>query len=177
MWVPTQWQYDCIIEQGYPKERVFVVNEGVSKEFFTPSETTYQVEKEYDAVKPGFIYLAPPWYSRGSKVYFTKDKYEADFIVYWTKDKNNSITHRAKQENCEKLFPHLKQELNAYTYKVNQNGLITFNSPSGFHDDCVMSLMLANEAREKLLLKKSQLYIGGPKMNEATKIAWGGQGF
>jgi hypothetical protein len=75
----------------------------------------------------------------------------------------------------EKLFPHLKQELNAYTYKVNQNGLITFNSPSGFHDDCVMSLMLANEAREKLLLKKSSLYIGGPKMNEASKIKmnWG----
>jgi hypothetical protein len=77
----------------------------------------------------------------------------------------------------EKLFPHLKQELNAYSYKVNANGLITFNAPSGFFDDCVISLMLAVEAREKLLLKKSQLYIGGPKVNEATKIAWGGQGF
>ena len=21
MWVPSQWQYDCIVEQGYPKER------------------------------------------------------------------------------------------------------------------------------------------------------------
>jgi hypothetical protein len=73
----------------------------------------------------------------------------------------------------EELFPHLKQELEAYTYKVNPNGLITFNAPSGYHDDCVMSLMLANEAREKIALRKSSLYIGGPKMNEATKVAWG----
>jgi hypothetical protein len=71
------------------------------------------------------------------------------------------------------LFPHLKQELEAYTYKVNANGLITFNAPSGYHDDCVMSLMLANEAREKIALRKSSLYVGGPKMNEATKVKWG----
>jgi hypothetical protein len=75
----------------------------------------------------------------------------------------------------EKLFPQLKQELDAYSYKVNANGLITFNSPSGFYDDCVVSLMLAVEAREKLLLKKSSLYIGGAKMKEADKIKmnWG----
>jgi len=73
----------------------------------------------------------------------------------------------------EELFPHLKQELEAYSYKVNANGLITFNAPSGYHDDCVMSLMLANEAREKIALRKSGLYIGGPKMNEATKVKWG----
>ena len=75
----------------------------------------------------------------------------------------------------DKLFPQLKQELNAYSYKVNANGLITFNAPNGFFDDCVMSLMLANEAREKLLLKKSSIYVGGPKVNEATKVLtnWG----
>jgi FkbM family methyltransferase len=36
MWVPTQWQYDCIIEQGYPKEKVFIVPEGVDVETFKP---------------------------------------------------------------------------------------------------------------------------------------------
>ena len=77
------------------------------------------------------------------------------------------------------FFPHLYNELNAYSYKVNANGLITFNAPSGYFDDCVISLMLANEAREKLLLKKSSLYVGGPKTNEAQKIAmsWGGNRF
>ena len=71
------------------------------------------------------------------------------------------------------LFPHLKQELEAYTYKVNANGLITFNAPSGTHDDCVMSLMLANEAREKIALRKSSLYVGGPKMDMQTRVNWG----
>ena len=75
----------------------------------------------------------------------------------------------------EELFPHLKQELEAYTYKVNANGLITFNAPSGYHDDCVMSLMLANEAREKIALRKSSLYVGGPKMDMQTKVNWGRQ--
>jgi FkbM family methyltransferase len=36
MWVPSQWQYDCIVEQGYPKERVFIVPEGVDVETFKP---------------------------------------------------------------------------------------------------------------------------------------------
>jgi len=48
-----------------------------------------------------------------------------------------------------------------------------FESPNGMFDDCVMSLMLANEAREKIALRKSSLYVGGPKMNEATKVKWG----
>jgi FkbM family methyltransferase len=36
MWVPTQWQYDCIIEQGYPAEKVFIVPEGVDVDTFKP---------------------------------------------------------------------------------------------------------------------------------------------
>jgi len=75
----------------------------------------------------------------------------------------------------EKLFPYLKQELEAYTYRISANGTMTFSSPSGYHDDCVMSLMFANESREKSILKKSSLYVGGQKTNEATKIKmnWG----
>ena len=77
------------------------------------------------------------------------------------------------------FFPHLYNELNSYSYKISANGLITFNAPSGYFDDCVISLMLANEAREKLLLKKSSLYVGVPKTSEAQKIAmsWGGKAF
>lgn len=47
------------------------------------------------------------------------------------------------------LFPALYNELNAYTYKLGSNGQLTFSAPNGMHDDCVMSLMLANEARKK----------------------------
>ena len=51
----------------------------------------YQVDKEYEAIKPGLIYLAPIWYSRGIKVFFTNDRSSADLIVYWTNDKREVI--------------------------------------------------------------------------------------
>ena len=60
----------------------------------------------------------------------------------------------------KELFPHLYNELNAYSYKINATGTVSFNAPSGLHDDCIMSLMLANQARRKLAFSKSKLYIG-----------------
>lgn len=36
VWVPTQWQFDCLVEQGYPKERIFIVPEGVDVDTFKP---------------------------------------------------------------------------------------------------------------------------------------------
>ena len=36
VWVPTQWQFDCLVEQGYPKERISIVPEGVDIETFKP---------------------------------------------------------------------------------------------------------------------------------------------
>ena len=59
------------------------------------------------------------------------------------------------------FFPHLYNELSAYSYRISPNGTMTFNAPSGFFDDCVMSLMLANEARTKLAFSKSKFYVGG----------------
>lgn len=38
VWVPTQWQYDCLAEQGYPKDRIFIVPEGVDVDRFKPIE-------------------------------------------------------------------------------------------------------------------------------------------
>lgn len=38
MWVPSKWQYDTIIEQGYPKDKVFIVPEGVDVDTFKPIE-------------------------------------------------------------------------------------------------------------------------------------------
>lgn len=36
VWVPTQWQMDSMIEQGFPAEKLFVVPEGVDEETFKP---------------------------------------------------------------------------------------------------------------------------------------------
>ena len=41
---------------------------------------------------------------------------------------------------------------------------MTFNAPSGLFDDCVMSLMLCNEARRKVG-GSSKIYIGGSASN------------
>ena len=71
------------------------------------------------------------------------------------------------------FFPHLYNELSAYSYKVKSTGTISFNAPSGYFDDCVMSLMLANESRTKSVVKKSSIYIGAPKMDMQTRVNWG----
>jgi hypothetical protein len=60
----------------------------------------------------------------------------------------------------KEFFPHLYNELNAYSYKTGPTGTLTFNAPSGYYDDCVMSLMLCNESR-RLGGPSSRLYIGG----------------
>ncbi len=59
------------------------------------------------------------------------------------------------------LFPHLYNELSAYTYKTSANGKLSFSHPNGFKDDCVDSLWLANQSRNNNLGgAKSKLYIG-----------------
>ena len=60
----------------------------------------------------------------------------------------------------KEFFPHVYNELNAYSYKIGPTGTMTFNAPSGLFDDCVMSLMLANEAKRNVG-GSSKIYIGG----------------
>jgi hypothetical protein len=38
----------------------------------------------------------------------------------------------------------VKNELSAFTYQITRTGKITYNAPTGFHDDIVMALALAN---------------------------------
>jgi autotransporter strand-loop-strand O-heptosyltransferase len=41
-WCPTTWQANCTIEQGYPADRVKVVNEGVNGNIFKPSNNEFE---------------------------------------------------------------------------------------------------------------------------------------
>ena len=50
----------------------------------------------------------------------------------------------------KEFFPHLYNELSAFTYKYSANGKISFSHPKGIHDDCVDGLWLANAARNTL---------------------------
>jgi len=38
-------------------------------------------------------------------------------------------------------------ELKRYEYQITPNGSITYNAPSGYHDDCIIALALANSER------------------------------
>lgn len=59
------------------------------------------------------------------------------------------------------LFPELYRELAAFTYKTSTTGKTQFSHPPGMHDDTVMSLMMANQARNQLKIKAtSKIYVG-----------------
>jgi len=58
------------------------------------------------------------------------------------------------------LLPECFEEFQAYTYKQLPTGRLQFNAPNGMHDDIVMSVMFANEARRTGHLKRNKLYIG-----------------
>lgn len=36
LWLPTKWQRDCVVAQGYPKNKTFIVPEGVNVDTFKP---------------------------------------------------------------------------------------------------------------------------------------------
>jgi FkbM family methyltransferase len=45
VWVPTQWQFDCLVEQGYPAHKISIVPEGVDVETFKPLDVTPKKDK------------------------------------------------------------------------------------------------------------------------------------
>jgi len=65
----------------------------------------------------------------------------------------------------KQLMPECYNELSSYTYKISANGKLSFSHPSGYHDDVVDSIWLANLARTELAFKKSKLYVGGQVKN------------
>jgi autotransporter strand-loop-strand O-heptosyltransferase len=47
-WVPTQWQKDVTIAQGYPADKIFVIPEGVDGNRFCPGEPKVDIEEYHD---------------------------------------------------------------------------------------------------------------------------------
>jgi len=42
LWLPTKWQRDCVVAQGYPKNKTFIVPEGVDIDTFKPVERLHK---------------------------------------------------------------------------------------------------------------------------------------
>ena len=60
VWVPTQWQFDCLVEQGYPKEKISIVPEGVDIDTFKP------IKKFPKRDKIRFVYFGRWDYRKGT---------------------------------------------------------------------------------------------------------------
>jgi hypothetical protein len=58
----------------------------------------------------------------------------------------------------------LTSELKRYEYEISPSGGITYNAPSGYHDDCVMALALANHGRWEAESSGRMLAIGGGRL-------------
>jgi hypothetical protein len=52
------------------------------------------------------------------------------------------------------LCPELHSEFGSYTYKMSQNGKLSFGHSNGAHDDYIDSLMMANYSRVKFMDRK-----------------------
>ena len=69
----------------------------------------------------------------------------------------------------KELEPECYKELTLYTYKLSNNGKLSFGHQSGMHDDLVDSLMLANKARSEI--RTNQMYISPAQ--RAVKVGFG----
>jgi autotransporter strand-loop-strand O-heptosyltransferase len=62
LWVPTEWQKTCSIEQGYPSDKIFVVPEGIDPTIFHPIKDAhaYPLDDKFT------FFLAARWEYRKS---------------------------------------------------------------------------------------------------------------
>jgi hypothetical protein len=70
----------------------------------------------------------------------------------------------------KQLMPEVFNEMSAYTYKIAANGNLSFTHPPGLNDDIVMSIMMANLARNKQAFTQNKLYIGGSQNKGSVKF-------
>jgi glycosyltransferase involved in cell wall biosynthesis len=47
-WCPSEWQKQCVINQGYPADKVYVVPEAVNAEIFNPDYFNYNLDQYKD---------------------------------------------------------------------------------------------------------------------------------
>lgn len=70
------------------------------------------------------------------------------YVIGGSRPKQNLIEKlRADIEHTRITYPEMPttiKELEIYEYDVGSNGNVKYSAPSGFHDDCVISLALAN---------------------------------
>jgi FkbM family methyltransferase len=115
-WVPSEWQKNNLIRQGYPEHKIFVVPEGVDGETFKPSET----KSESDVFK--FLLFGRWEYRKSTKEIietFTKVFHEKEPVKLIVSADNNFATDGLKttEERLKK-------------YKLKHKGIEVVHFPS-----------------------------------------------
>ena len=62
-------------------------------------------------------------------------------------------------------------EIKRYEYQITPNGSITYNAPSGYHDDCVIALSLANSARYQFKWIGEARIFGARRVEPIVRVA------
>jgi len=105
----------------------------------------------------------------GDPIYeMVKKKYSRTTPLTQTQQTKENIIRRLMgdiQDNAielpsHNLFPSLSEELEIFEYEVLPSGKIRYTHPQGFHDDCVISLAMANWNRVNSK-RGSSIKIGG----------------
>ena len=79
------------------------------------------------------------------------------------------IQFQQKPAEIAKDWEILTAELKRYEYEISPSGGITYNAPSGYHDDCVMALALANHGRWEAESCGRMMTVGGGRGQRVSR--------
>jgi len=51
------------------------------------------------------------------------------------------------------------QEMNTFEFKYTSGGNLSYNAASGYHDDCIASIAMANFYRKRVTTREDSLYV------------------
>ena len=101
-----------------------------------------------------------------------RQKYRVVRELYMSQDKKMDMIRKLISDietmtvelPCDELVPELHKEMSQYTFKLSQNGKLSFSHPPGGKDDHIDSLLLANYSRIQFMHKKEvRIKSGGSK--------------
>jgi len=121
MWVPSRWQRDCTIDQGYSADKIFVVPEGVDGDYFKPGGV--------QATQTPFNFLMlGKWYARKSP----KEIIEAFLVEFEGEDVRLSVNIDTPPHWVNDGCTTTKERLAKYGLLSGQINIIDFESKAQY---------------------------------------------
>jgi hypothetical protein len=136
-------------------------------ERFNHTSWTRQRERIIEAVKNYNAYLLVDRGSIGDVIYedLQMAGISCEPFTFTNQSKADIIQGlQVALERKEVTYPYIEaliNELTIYQYEVTPGGVVRYNAPDGFHDDCCISLALAVEARRVSHGRSHYSYLNG----------------